>query len=285
MIVSSSSGSLPLLALGFGSRLLRLFLLCEEMSCSKRLCNGRRRAGGRGDEGGGVRDSARVRGSFVGKVACLLGVFCGSAEVSGDLLSGESRSLISGSSLSTLCLFFLEVAVFTPPWEGVAAFLGVLGDSAVYVFCFRLGGMRVPSRYFPWECHLRERRSVGGSVGGAPAYEGPISAVFLSNGDFSLGNFSLGLGEPHFVAVCSSLALGEEGECPLAGVRASFIVKPGVYDSIGTVIDAARVSANEELSISLGEMLGVPESSPVKVKMPGKPPSFDISCSLSANNS
>jgi len=86
------------------------------------------------------------------------------------------------------------------------------------------------------------------------------------------------------VAVFSSRVLGEEGECPLDEVGTSFIVKPGVYGSIGTVIDAAGASASEELSVSLGEMLGVSGPSPVGIKVPGNPPSSDISWSLSAND-
>jgi len=97
MIVSSSSGNLPLVALGLGSRLLTLFRLLEGMSCSRRLCSGRRRVGGRGGEDG-VRDSACVGDSFFGKVAFLLGVFCDCVDMSDEILLGEGRSLISSSS-------------------------------------------------------------------------------------------------------------------------------------------------------------------------------------------
>lgn len=120
-----------------------------------RLCNSRRRVGGRGSEGDSVRDSACRGECFSGKVPCLPGVFCDDVEMSGGLLSGESRS--SSSSPEPFSLFFSEVAVFLPPWEGVVAFLGAVRSSTVYMFCLRPGGMGVPSRYFPWECHLRER--------------------------------------------------------------------------------------------------------------------------------
>jgi len=103
-----------------------------------RLCNSRRRVGGRGSEGGSVRDSACRGECFSGKVLCLLGVFCDSVEMRGGLLLGESRSLISSSSPEPLSLFFSEVAVFVSPWEGVVAFLGVVRSSTVYMFCLRL---------------------------------------------------------------------------------------------------------------------------------------------------
>ena len=86
------------------------------------------------------------------------------------------------------------------------------------------------------------------------------------------------------MAVCSLRVLGGGDECPLDEVGASLIVEPGVYGSIGTVIDAAGVLASEELLVSLGEMLGVSGPSPVGIEVPGKPPSSDISWSLSAND-
>lgn len=120
-----------------------------------RLCNSRRRAGGCGSEGGSVRDSACRGECFFGKVPCLPRVFCDGVEMSGGLLPGESRSLISSSSPEPPSLFFSKVAAF-PPWEGLA-FLEAVRSSIVYMFCLRPRGMDVPSRYFPWECHLRER--------------------------------------------------------------------------------------------------------------------------------
>lgn len=83
--------------------------------------------------------------------------------------------------------------------------------------------------------------------------------------------------------VSSEGVLGEEDECSPDELGASSVVKPGLHDSIGTVIDAAGVSAREELSTSLGGMPGVSSPSPVEMRGPGKLPISDIPCSLSAN--
>lgn len=87
------------------------------------------------------------------------------------------------------------------------------------------------------------------------------------------------------MVVSSESVLGEEGECSPDELGASSVVKPGVHDSIGTVIDAAGVSAREELSVSLGGMPGVSGPGPVEMRGPGKLPTSDIPCSLSANGS
>ena len=85
--------------------------------------------------------------------------------------------------------------------------------------------------------------------------------------------------------VSSERVLGEEGECSPDELGASSGVKPGVHDSIGTVIDAAGVSVREELSTSLGGMPGVSGPSPVEMRGPGKLPISDIPCSLGASGS